>query len=112
MSARSLSSYTHIEAAVLDDQPDGRPGRYYVSVRDGSRWALLYGPFGRHADALAAVDAARAVALAVDPRAHFFSFGTARAAEEWIDSPPGILNALLPPIAAEPSTEEYHATVD
>ena len=86
-------------------EPDERPGRYYVSVRDGERWGLLYGPFGRHADALAA---GRRGATEAVPWSHFYAFGTARLAD---DAPPvaGRLNHLLPPMAA---TEETHDAVE
>jgi hypothetical protein len=60
-------------------QPDPRPGFYYVSVADGPRTARLRGPFvDNHAGALAAVEAARATLQDLDPRAAFFAFGTCR----------------------------------
>lgn len=103
--SRRIDTYAH-RSAVQHEQPDGRPGRYYVSMCDGRRWALLYGPFTRHEDALAAVDMARQMALEADGYAHFYSFGTARAADEWLDSPPGVLNPFLPPLPADIPTEE------
>ena len=89
-------------------EPDTRPGRYYVSVRSGDRWSLLYGPFGRHADALAAVAATRRAAETVDRYSVFYAFGTARLSD---DAPAvaGRLNHLLPPIAADTLTEEPYA---
>lgn len=93
-------------------EPDDRPGYYYVSVRDGHRWSLLYGPFGRHADALAAVEATRRAAERLDARAVWYAFGTARLAEP--PAPDGILNDYLPPIrslaGAESLMEEHDAT--
>jgi hypothetical protein len=86
-------------------EPDPRPGHYYVSVRDGRRWALVYGPFERHADALAAVGTARRVAVEADGRAWFYAFGTARLEPDGAVAPPeGTLNHLLPPIAARSET--------
>ena len=93
-------------------EPDTRPGRYYVSVRSGVRWSLLYGPFSTHAAALAAVEATRRVAESVDRFAFFYAFGTARLSD---DAPAvaGRLNHLLPPIAAtDTPMEEPHATTD
>lgn len=57
---------------------DERPGAYYVSVVDGKRSALLLGPFDAHVLALAMVEPVRAHAASIDPRAHFYAFGTAR----------------------------------
>lgn len=62
-------------------EPDPRPGAYYVSVvRDGARldYRLLLGPFAEHARALAAVDAVRLEADRLDPRAVWYAFGTCR----------------------------------
>lgn len=109
---KRVEAYVHLDAAPDDvAAADPRPGRYYVSVIDGARHGLLYGPFGRHADALAAVEAARRVAVRVDPRAHFYRFGTARLSGDG-DAPAGVLNSLLPPIEADTTTEDSDATVD
>lgn len=60
-------------------QPDTKPGAYYVSARDGPRHALCLGPFvNDHAAALARVEAVRRLAADLDPRAHWFAFGTCR----------------------------------
>lgn len=72
----------------IPHEPDTRPGRYYVSVRSGVRWSLLYGPFDRHADALAAV--------------------AARLADDNLPVIIGRLNHLLPPITADTPMEETH----
>ncbi len=78
----------------MEQTPDPRPGRYYVSVLNGGRSALLAGPWPRHEQALAQVEAVRAFACEVDPRGHWYAFGTARLPE---DSPavPGKLNSGL-----------------
>lgn len=55
---------------------------YYVSVIDGSRRALLAGPYTDHRDALAKVDTVRKLADDVDPRACFYAFGTAGSDEQ------------------------------
>jgi streptogramin lyase len=90
---------------LAEGQTDERPGHYYVSAIDGRRWALLYGPLERHADAVAAVETARRVAVDADARAWFYAFGTARVAPE-DPAPTGVLNHLLPPIGAEPPDAE------
>ena len=66
---------------------------YYVSVRDGSRWGLLLGPFTEHDEALAWVDRVRAVADEMDPRAPWYAFGTTAMASTYIK--PGLLNDRL-----------------
>jgi hypothetical protein len=50
---------------------------FYVSAVDGSRRALVDGPHAMHSDALARVDAVRARWLELDPRSHFYWWGTA-----------------------------------
>ena len=50
---------------------------FYVTMLDGVRVAWLLGPFAKHSAALAAVPAARAKAQDIDPRACWYSFGTA-----------------------------------
>ena len=70
------------------------PGtNYYVSTVDGSRFALLAGPFVAHAEACKWVDRARDEACRVDPRAWFYSFGTTAMRPEY--SKPGKLNERL-----------------
>lgn len=74
-------------------QPDAKPGFYYVSVvRDRGDYRLLCGPFENdHAGALAAVDAAKARAEELDRRAFWYAFGTCRLEQ---DAGPGILDRL------------------
>ena len=61
-------------------QPDTKPGHYYVSVSDGSRYlpnyALLLGPFTTHQAALDMVEAAKKRIMELDTWAHFYAFGT------------------------------------
>ena len=91
---RNIAAYVHTLPAAGDtEEVDPRPGSYYVSCIDGPRRALLYGPLSSHAAALAMVDQVRAVAVEVDPYAHFYSFGTARADVDY--TRPGVLNALV-----------------
>lgn len=75
----------------LTQQPDIKPGNYYVSVRrDDGDFRLLVGPFPNdHASALAVVDRATKVATDLDPRAWWYSYGTALMAPEHDE--PGIL---------------------
>lgn len=59
--------------------PDTKPGAYYVSAVDAGRTALLFGPYiNNHAGALAAVERIQKVACELDPRAHWYAFGTVR----------------------------------
>jgi hypothetical protein len=51
---------------------------FYVSVRDGSRSGLLYGPCDTHDEALGKVDEVQAAAALIDPDAHWYAFGTAK----------------------------------
>ena len=77
--------------------PDTRPGFYYVTVQRSNSnasadYRRLRGPFvNDHAGALGAVQEAQRKACDLDPRAHWYAFGTA-----WseIDLGPGILDKL------------------
>ena len=107
-------SHSIAPISMAEGETDERPGYYYVSVIDGRRWLLLYGPFDTHAAALAAVEMVRRLAVDVDPRAWFYAFGTARLDPDGPGPvPPGVLNSLLPPIGADASaTEDHHASLD
>jgi hypothetical protein len=74
-------------------QPDPRPGNYYVSMVDGPRFALLAGPFAQHAVALDQVEPAKTIAQKLDPWADFYAFGTVRMADDY--TTPGKLNERL-----------------
>lgn len=111
---REIAAYAHRDERETAVEPDGRPGFYYVSVRSGDRCGLLYGPFGRHAGALAAVEMVRKAAMEIDGFAAFYAFGTARL--DGPPAPPGILNHLLPDIGTEfnseiQNREEHHETI-
>ena len=71
--------------------PDTKPGNYYVTVvRDGGDYRPLLGPFHNdHAKALSLVDAAREKVQALDTRAFWYAYGTARI-EDY--DRPGLLN--------------------
>lgn len=74
--------------------PDTTPGAYYVTAIYNGRHALLAGPFPNdQATALALVDRARVAAEKVDPRAIWYSYGTARYPEDFNE--PGKLNRLI-----------------
>lgn len=73
--------------------PDPRPGNYYVSAIDGPRTALLLGPFPTHQQALDEVDTGRDMACDLDPRAHFYAFGTCRMPDDY--TKPGVLTRRL-----------------
>lgn len=76
----------------MSQEPDNKPGWYYVSMIDGARVARLAGPYvNDHAGALAAVETARAIAEQLDPRACWYAFGTCSADA---DLGPGVLNRL------------------
>lgn len=68
----------------MSQEPDPRPGNYYVSVMDGDRRALLLGPFPTHQQALDMVEPVRAKGLELDPRALWYEFGTARLQDDGI----------------------------
>lgn len=68
--------------------------RYYVSVMDAGRYAFLLGPFDTHEEALAHVDAANRKACEVDPRAHWYAFGTAKLKDQE-SYPDGVLNEFF-----------------
>jgi len=50
------------------EEPDNRPGHYYVSCMDGARRALIRGPWYNHREALDAVQRVKDEAYAVDHR--------------------------------------------
>lgn len=83
-------------ARVLEhgaDNPDPRPGPYYVSVTRDRRYALALGPFETHAGALEWVDAVRRLAHELEPRTWFDGFGTCRLDDvDAADAPAGRLN--------------------
>jgi len=56
---------------------DTKPGFYYVSIIDGTQYALALGPYPTHQDALNNVATAKAL-CANDPRSHWWGFGTCR----------------------------------
>lgn len=64
---------------------------YYVSAIDGDRKALICGPYATHDAALADVRRVSRAAYEVDPRAHWWAWGTASVdldkAPEWRDRP-------------------------
>ena len=79
--------------------PDTKPGAFYVTALYNGRHALLAGPFPNdHAAALELVDRARIEAEKVDPRAVWYSFGTARFPSSFTE--PGKLNDRLKKEAA------------
>lgn len=59
-------------------KPDTKPGFYYVSVVDGSKYALMLGPFETHEEALAMVKQCRDKAEEIEPRSYWWQWGTCR----------------------------------
>lgn len=95
---KPITHHTHTAPAPAQE-PDPRPGNYYVSALDGPAHYLLLGPFNRHADALARVDPVRAYATAHGgPKAHFIAYGTVRMADDVTQ--PGSANKYLPELLA------------
>lgn len=79
----------------MSQAPDTQPGNYYVTVIDGARVGRLLGPFpDDHAAALALVDVVRDKAIEIDPRAHFYAFGTIRT-DATVPARAGTLNQLF-----------------
>jgi hypothetical protein len=91
---REASILRAAAAAAQRVDPTGRA--FYVSIRDGARHGLLYGPFRTQSATLRALPDARRVASDVCADAAFAAFGTASIARE--SARPGVLNHLLPPI--------------
>lgn len=73
---RHIDDYRHRDNST--QQPDTRPGHYYVSVVSGDRYGLLAGPFDTHQSALDRVDECRGLAERHDERACWYAFGTCR----------------------------------
>ena len=73
-----ISSYHHPSSNGIQE-PDTKPGDYFVSMTNNGGYSLLLGPFPHnHTAALELVSQARSVAEDIDPRAAFLSFGTCR----------------------------------
>jgi len=53
---------------------------YYVSITDGPQFGLVAGPFRTHQEALDMVDPAIKVGREVDPKSHFYAWGTVKMA--------------------------------
>lgn len=79
--AKKISAYIHRNESG-DQVPDTAPGPYYVSVKDGARFALASGPYATHAEALALVNRTRDICVENDGYLHFASYGTVRCKPE------------------------------
>lgn len=100
----TLAAYDHHDAPP-PEEPDPRPGHYYVSVidPDTGRAFIAAGPWPDHATALATVAPVRRRARELSHRASqrardlttWGAFGTCRLAPE-ADAPTGPMNDLLP----------------
>lgn len=77
--------------------PDPRPGHYYASImKPGTtQYVLALGPFAQHQSALDQVDAVNRKACELDPRAHWYAYGTCRLPIEDA-APAGKLNTHMP----------------
>ena len=92
--APRIDAYRHVSFQPAAQEPDPRPGHYYVSCLADSKYGLLLGPFSTHKEALDHVVRVQMKAEVLDPRAVWWSFGTARTAD---DHPkPGLLNRFFP----------------
>lgn len=78
----------------MSEQPDTAGGNYYITVRrENGDFRCLAGPYrDNHAAALAAKDKVASLAINLDPKAAFYSFGTIRTDYSYAE--PGILNRL------------------
>lgn len=75
-------------------EPDPRPGHFYITANDGAKTFPIAGPFvDDHAAALSQVRAVMVAAGDRDGRAHFMSWGTTRMAETYAE--PGPLNHVI-----------------
>lgn len=69
---------------------------FYVSIVDGKKRGLLYGPLVDHASAYALVETVREWVIDRSPVAHFYGFGTASVTgETWEDLPRGRLTEQI-----------------
>lgn len=62
----------------VEQEVDTRPGFYYVTAIDGPRKARIAGPYNSHELALDAVETVKNQAYGMDPRSHFWAWGTMR----------------------------------
>lgn len=62
----------------VGQEADPRAGFYYVTAIDNNRSARIAGPYRTHEAALDAVDRVKNLAYDVDPRAHWWAWGTMR----------------------------------
>ncbi len=76
-------------------QPDTKPGPYYVTARQGDKYWLMRGPFALHVDALAAVKETMCKACDLDARAHWMQWGTCRKPADLVRDDPGKMNFLF-----------------
>lgn len=90
---KQVTSYTHPPLTAQD--PDTKPGDYYVSVLDSGRYALALGPFrDDHAGALERVAEVRVYCQEQTAKAAWWAFGTCRL-DSADDNPHGKLNDAL-----------------
>lgn len=91
---KKIEAYHHWSATTTGQFIDHQPGNYYVSIKDGQKFGLLAGPFKKHAEALAMVDKAKAMALELNPaQAVWAAYGTVRMKDGY--TKPGVLNEKL-----------------
>lgn len=67
-----------ITAMYNEENPDPRPGNYYIAAHDGPKSWLIAGPYATHAQAAALKNKVRDHAEKVDPKAVWMDWGTAR----------------------------------
>lgn len=70
---------------------DNRPGSYYVSIIDGTRFSLALGPFSTHAEALGKVEVVRRYVSDHYAEGWFYAYGTCRLE---VSDRPGVLNSI------------------
>ena len=106
---RTIAAYTHPSAETGAQQPDTRPGNYYVTCSEGDPavdgFYYCLGPFrDDHAKALSYVEPVRAAYLRHDGtgRAHWMRFGTVLAPDGY--DKPAVGNKLFPDLFGQPST--------
>jgi hypothetical protein len=68
---------TDVRAGDRDPQAPVGKGYFITCRRDDGAWVALSGPYVRHSYARAALPDARRYAAKVDPRAHWYAYGTA-----------------------------------
>lgn len=84
MNTATIADYRHnpeVRECECESHPEGAV--FWVTVRDGARYAAISGPYKTHPEALAMVPTVRAWGENADPRAVFYAWGTSALAADY-----------------------------